>query len=351
MSQQEGGSLADMAGWNPKNQQFADGTSYATNATDAAKMEYLAKMGTDWTYNQLLPWINLAIIIMGWFAISVEVFLRHTFGERYLNILRVFLAAFAMGLVVFGAQVGGALGSLYGERPNALQAAGGFLGGVVLQFVYWGFLGFSAYHLWQTYQRNKRGERWYSHSFGISRLSFLIGRRVTAGPVDFTINDWTLYRFVEPGLIWACSFIGGFLSGTLGFFLFLAAVTMFIKNNYLYSQARGRILDMMDAEIERDYLTQAMQGTDKRQTAGFTLVRPPRAMDRNNDGIPDPLQRPAAPAPTVPSARPDFSDVLADTIGQQPSAARIEGDAPTVTLSNPLEGVPPAASPNGAEQP
>lgn len=67
------------------------------------------------------------------------------------------------------------------------------------------------------------------------------------------------------------------------------------------------MLNMIDAQIASDYFQAALQGQDKRQTAGLVMVRPPRALDRNQDGIPDPLQTPQAV---------DFSRTLNETVGE-----------------------------------
>lgn len=274
---------------------------FATDANDAQKAQFLASLAGGWAYQQIAFFVTLMSIVLGWFSVSVEVFLRHSFGERYLSLLRLFMSWIALSFFATGGQIMALVGvGTSNTDRGALSALGGF---AFFQVLYWVFIGMSIWHLWRISQRNRRGERWHSWSFGISWLNGLIGRKI--GPV--VIDDWSLYRFVEPVLVLVLAFVFGIFSGVVAVWFFVASVTLFIKNNYLYSQSRGRMLDMIDAQIASDYFQAALQGQDKRQTAGFVMVRPPRALDRNQDGIPDPLQAPQ----TV-----DFSRTLNETVGE-----------------------------------
>lgn len=289
-----------------------------TRATDGSKMEYVAHATIGEVYRDALPWINLIIIVLGWFSISVEVFLRHSFGERYLNLLRVFLALTVMSLLTLVSQM--VMFTQIGS--GSVSSDAGFLGIYALYYLPQVFFLVSLVHLVHNWRRSSRGERWHSRSFGISHLRFLIGRRLGHGPFRMIVDDWLLYRLVEPLLVMLLALFLGQFAGGLGFYLFLAAGTLFIKNNYLYALERGRVLDMIDSEIEQDFMEAAFSGEDKRQTAGFTLVRAPRAVDRNNDGIPDFIQtarRRSTPDAGGEDAQQDFSDVLTDVFGQRQS--------------------------------
>ena len=93
----------------------------------------------------------------------------------------------------------------------------------------------------------------------------------------------------------------------------------------MYAQAHGRLLDLVDAQIEGQYLQAALRGDDKRQTAGYSVVRAPSALDKDGDGMPDTLQTapPSQPAPQAEGL--DFGDVVKETMiasetSQRPAA-------------------------------
>lgn len=190
---------------------------------------------------------GLAMIILSWFSVTLEVYIRHTFGERYLSWVRLWIAWSAIGWLNAVATLG--------------AAAGWGWGSLLFMLIYFGFLGLSLYHRIAINRRNKRHILWHSQSFGISRLWGL--------PFFKRFDDWTLYRFIEP-LVFLCLGIFIFpLHGIIGLWLIGSSVALGIKNNVYFSIERDGQLDQMDAQIEVGYAQQSQDGAPKEATAGW----------------------------------------------------------------------------------
>ena len=329
MSQQQGpkdSNVFEQAGWNPENPRFGDGSQFAYSADDGKRAEYLGQMFAGWGYQQIIPVINVVMIILGWFSVSVEALMRHRFGSRYFTFTRYLFGLFALLVVSSAATVATTLLGLYrGGTYNgrSMLAAGAF--SLLFTLVY---LVVGALHLIRQWVMRINGERWYTRSIGVSWLSFLIGTGV--GPIEvskelhwllgprlprLTVNDWTLYRFVEPALVVVVGvFLHGALSGGVALYFYLAAITLAIKNNYLYAKANNHILDHGDAELTSYFLAAALKGEDKRNTAGFSVVRPvtPLALgaERANPTGVETLARPE-----------DFAQTVRETLGQPQAEA------------------------------
>ena len=225
----------------------------------------------------------LAVIITGYFSLSIEVFLRWNFGERYFSVVRVFFG----GLVM------------------AVLAVFPFLGGGASKF-YWGLAGcylvLSIIHLVRIWLRNRAGVVWHSQSFGVPLLGYLLPG----------VNDWTLYRFIEPAISFALAVIASRFDRVTSNWLFLASVSLLVHNQMVYSEQRNRWLDAMDASIEAETFSNpsAFIGRRKQESHGFSTVSIPLGLDRNRDGIPDYAQAP------------NYADTVAETMGDRPAATR-----------------------------
>lgn len=184
--------------------------------------------------------------LLGWTTTTLEVFIRRDFGERYLGWIRLYFA--------YGIMAGFTFISFFSRSTIFL----GFLAAFVIV---------SLIHQLRIFIRNQKGIRWHSMSYGVSWLSFL------------PVNNWLLYRFVEPVLFFT---IGATLftsfDRTTGAWVSIAAFALLVKNTMVYGQARGRYLDMVDAQIEHEYLDDSMNGTPMQQTAGFQMVEVPKAL-------------------------------------------------------------------------
>lgn len=258
---------------------------------EIAKMNYLATSVAPGPMQMIAGIIKIIEILLGWFSVTAEVFLRFNFGSRYLSLLRLLLAwwtfqtyktIFFFGSALINALSGKSNVAMWLIAPPDLR--GLFVGGVhsflYYLFIY-GFFGFSFVHLFVIW---KRDSPYHSMSFGISWLEYLPWdlwhRLVNLIPIPLVrkalqIDDWKLYCWLEPLLCYMAGQSLWSVDGLIGSWLLISSAALFIKNNMLYLEMRGRALDMMDSEIEARYLQAARQGADKRTTAGFTVVPTP----------------------------------------------------------------------------
>lgn len=172
-------------------------------------------------------------VITHMFSITLEVFLRHRFGERYLHSIHVILSLGLTTLYVFRDN----LFALFFGQPTSASIEWTnplFLSAVL-------FLSLSIWHLIAIQIRLKRNEEWHSKSSGDSWLYF-----------DFyPIKQQTFQRFVEPALC----FLAGYLLrdssySDLAIWIMIASVCMFIKGQIEYQRSRELLLDRLDSEFE-----------------------------------------------------------------------------------------------------
>ena len=262
---------------------------------ELTKVSYVAASISPGPIQMIVGLIKVTEILLGWFSITVEVFVRFSFGSRYLSLLRLLLAWWTFQTYKTLFFFASALSNTFAGNSNpamwlwsAPDIRGLFSAGVhtflYYMFIY-GFFGLSIIHLFVIWRRGVSGSPWHSMSFGISWMEFLPWdawqRIVNFIPIPLVrkalqIDDWKLYCWLEPLL---CYMAGKSLweaDRFIGSWLLIASVALFIKNNMLYLEFRGRALDLADSEIEARYLQAARQGADKRTTAGFTVV--PAAM-------------------------------------------------------------------------
>jgi hypothetical protein len=266
-------------------------SNYSTQS-EMNKVAYVASAIAPGPVQMIMGIVQLAQIILGWFSLTPEIFLRFSFGEKYLSPLRILLAWETLKSFVFGYNL---LGALLGfTSPVALFLsfsnlnfstlfADGMHSFYFQCFVY-GFWIRVALHLLVIYKRNLDGKEWHSGSFGISVLEYLPWGLwtwlISFIPVRslrkaFEVDDWKLYCVLEPTLCYIAAQSLRPLDGLLGTWLLISSVALAIKNNIHYFEMRGRYLDMMDSQIEGMYMQAAFGGANKRETAGFSVIPVP----------------------------------------------------------------------------
>ena len=227
------------------------------------ELDYVASSLIPNTWQPMIAITQLAQVILGWLSVSLEVFIRRDFGERYLTWLRLLLGYFAMNLFTLIPRI------IFTFVPfvhiNVVP---------VSSLVFKGFIVLSLYHQWRIWRRNRKSIVWHSESFGISRLSFL------------PINDWILYRFVEPLVCLVIGLFLRYLDPATGIWLIIASIALFIKNQMVFAASRGRFLDVIDARIESAAMQGALQGPSKAGTAGFSVMPVP-TLNLFSDDTPD----------------------------------------------------------------
>ncbi|MEM7125671.1 MAG: hypothetical protein AAF702_05055 [Chloroflexota bacterium] len=198
-------------------------------------------------------------------GLPAEMFLRGEFGERYLNWIR-----FISSLLIINFFLG------FLRFFHSLPLVGGGVYPQINSYFWWAFVSLSCYHLIRIWLRNRRGVKWHSYSFGISHFAFL------------GLSDGLLYRVVEPMIAITASLLMRPYSSFTANWILISAICLFIKNNMLFNHMRGRVLDVIDGQIEAEVMSGKMEGKSKKQTAGWSQivsVSPSLDVDEETDEV------------------------------------------------------------------
>jgi len=155
---------------------------------------------------------------------TIEVFLHHRFGARSGKAL---LKAFLLLLVVY-------LVSVHGGPPASVPLFPGFLFAYIIV----------ATGHWLT-SRFRPIQHIHSHSTG---EPWPLWRQLR-------VETATVQRYFEPALCGLIAAIVAPLDPALGYWLFLATLALFIKEQVSRARRRARRLDALDSRIETERLT------------------------------------------------------------------------------------------------
>ena len=239
--------------------------------------------------------IDFIMLMLQWFVITVEVFLRRDFGERYLSKLNYVFGAVFLGVVALGtgliSTVLGRFGSWRGETSGAFE---GFSRAMLIYWLLYLLAG--GLHLLRIKWREAAGVPLHSLEWGSSWLAYIpigkrtisiggwvtallnailaplmraIGRTQKAAeqkklPDDYVpLNDVNAVteRLIEPFVTMVLAFVLGAASGslTLAIWLYFSAFALLITSSYRYYQFRDQILDIRDQMIESTSVKGIMQ--------------------------------------------------------------------------------------------
>ena len=249
---------------------FGEGTAMFDKADqiEISKAKGVADVLTGGIASNVATLLGFAITALGVVTVTIEVITRYKFGERYMTIIRLLLGISVMGSIATISN----LGDMFGGRFSLANVGGNLLflvatlgigiGGIV--------------HVIKASNRTQRGELWYSHSFGISRLIGLVGKRL--GPFG-TITEWSIYCTIEPLLMLIVGIGLGLVPflRPFGTWLIIGSIMMFIRNNAAYQQQRGLQLDIIDSTIIKEFVQPIMEGTQSTKTAGYAGITLSRA--------------------------------------------------------------------------
>lgn len=245
----------------------------------ASELQFMAQAGASpQAVNAVKNISTLAYILLGWTSVTVEVFLRHGFGERYLSPLRCIVALMTIRIYLWFPSLiqyfRGYLNPFAPDQPFlATQGSTLFINMFILLCIV---------HLIRIWVRNNvEGKPWHSYSFGISNLAPLISFIERIPGVRQGGGDWLLYRAVEPALVLLFAWMFRNFSPTMGWWFVFAGIALLLRNNLAYTTERGRYLDILDARIESHYFNQLQEiGSgnyqSKRETAGYSVVPVPQ---------------------------------------------------------------------------
>lgn len=214
---------------------------------------------------------SLGFHALGGFSGGLELLVRHEFGERYVSLNRIVFAFLSMHafrfVFVFVLMLSNfsLAPSLFGGGSPRISFSATTPLFTLLSIL---VLVTGVWHMWRVFYRARKDIPWHSMSFGVSRLRFFAR---LAG-----INDWVLYRFVEPFLFIALGFgLYQTLDRLTGAWMMVSGLSLFIKNQMVFAEQRNRYLDTIDAKIESKYMGAAQAGASKKETAGYEVVPAP----------------------------------------------------------------------------
>ena len=194
----------------------------------------------------------------GAFCMSLEVFLRRRFGERYLSWGTVAVAFFGVFMTL------GFVGAFYHiVQPVAERSAART--GTAESLWMLAFWSLCIWHKAVIWGRNRRGEQWFSYSPGDA---YPIWRAMG-------ISETTTFRIAEPlaALIGALAFAVLGINGFVGLWLFVSGLFLLVKRQLQYHSERRTVLDMIDSRTRSERLRTAMgRQSPHEQSDGYTVT-------------------------------------------------------------------------------
>lgn len=199
--------------------------------------------------------------VLGWFVMSVVVFLRRGFGERYLSWLNLYFGYLVIGPIVW-------LSSLMSASTVA-----GVFAAKMLSILWWGFIGLSLYHRFVIWRRDRAGEGWHSLYRGHSwiRLPF--------------IADDVMKKWVEPLSVMLLGYIMTAIDRPVSLWLMISGFALLVHEQIAFYAERQRFLDIRDAQIEAQYMQAALVGKPVEETQGFVIAAANQRMVRRDPGL------------------------------------------------------------------
>jgi hypothetical protein len=236
--------------------------------------------GTDfWKKNEWA--LGLLSLLTGCFAISVVPFTRKDFGERYLGWLNLYFGYSVVAGFMF-----------FGNLLGALMRTGG---SSQLMTLFWlAFIGLSIYHRREISRKNNAGIEWHSMYIGTSLL-----------PLPFSQEK--IYKIFEPLGVFLVGYVLSKLSGQVGMWLMISAVSLFVNNQIVFYQERQNVLDMRDARIEAENMSAAFAGKPASETAGFVIAESSTKLIASDARLTDAYAKLSTEMKSLLDAQPDLT--------------------------------------------
>ena len=178
------------------------------------------------TYKQARFFGVLALWILGWFAISVQVFTRKGFGERHASIINLFFGLMAV--------------SLFSGFGNALiSSASSEEFSRWMFFLYWAAILLCAWHRFVIWNKNRKNVIWHSMYSGTPLFAFT------------GLSEGLLKRWVEPIFLASIAYFARHHhEPALAIWLYIGAFAVFVHETLTEYMLRSEALDRRDAWIE-----------------------------------------------------------------------------------------------------
>lgn len=220
--------------------------------------------------------------ILGQFAKTITVFFRHDFGERYFNVVDILGSSFTFVLIGgFITVLSEGLSGRGRTTGSTIEAAAQNNEARVLTLFLLGFLAMSILHRVLAWHSKKKRPHWHSRYSGTSHLSAIMPAPVhdliekQVAPFIGISERYLVQRFIEPFIaVFAGGFISALVNPPLGAWITFAGLSLAAVEWIDNARANNRILDAIDAQIEAQYLGEAIKGTSQinaSATSGFVL--------------------------------------------------------------------------------
>ena len=213
--------------------------------------------GTNW-YHYLRFLFMLLYWVAGWFTVSVVVFLRRDFGERYLSWPNLYAGYSVVFLFAF-----------VGNAAFAAVSQTGFSGLMIAFYLF--FIGLSFYHRFIIWRRRQQGVLWYSFYEGTSHIEALIDLLPQEFPAQLKPSDAVIKTWIEPLILGLVGFALSQIDPATGSWLILCAIAFFIRERIEYWNTWQQVLNQIDGIIQGQFMHAALKGAPPEATQGFTL--------------------------------------------------------------------------------
>jgi hypothetical protein len=225
----------------------------------------LGKMGhalaqSSSTYRQMQFFGCVALWILGWHAISVNVFTRKDFGCRYLSKLNILFGLTAIGIY-------SGLGNLAISAASRQPFSG------LMELFYTCFLGLGIYHGVQVWLSRKRVGMPHTMYSGRPLLA------VTG------LDEGVIKRWIEPAMLLSLGYIAAHThQNAVAVWLYIGAVSVFVHETLGEYMEEAKILDGYDAMIEANTKSGIMSGRHTKDM-GFSISQGAQTLMRQHPEI------------------------------------------------------------------
>lgn len=229
--------------------------------------------------------------VAGWFSMSVVVFLRKDFGERYLSWLNLF-AAYSVVWLFAG------INAFLWVFSQADDSSVNFSG--TMFTVYGLFILTSFYHRFAIWLRLRRGELWHSFYEGTSFLLPLTERlvaRLFRSLEDTVFGQYmaprasaeVVHKWVEPVFLLLLGLIMSPIDTATSGWLIISSIAFWVREQVEYFMVRQFVLDQVDSLIQGQFMQAALNGATPEESRGFTMS--PSAVKLLNAAAEEPAAR------------------------------------------------------------
>jgi hypothetical protein len=209
------------------------------------------------TYRQFQAIGIIALWILGMFAVSVQVFTRKGFGERYMSVLNILFGLSAIG---FFTGLGNLAVSSMAHEPYSQ----------LMELLYTSALCLAVYHRFVIWRKNRRNVIWHSMYSGRPMFAFT------------GIDEGTLKRWIEPALLLGLSYIAKHVhQSPVSMWLLIGGIAVFVHETLAEYMQRAALLDARDAMIEANY-RQGVATGKATSDLGFSMSRSSVTMIQHN---------------------------------------------------------------------